>query len=180
MRGATAAPSRQSSRKDDFNPRSSYEERLGCFSHFVPPYDISIHAPHTRSDITSVMHTRKSQNFNPRSSYEERRLSVSERTSEDMISIHAPHARSDRTTCRSASRARYFNPRSSCEERLQSACPISWARIFQSTLLMRGATIVGFVTGFTSAFQSTLLMRGATSPLTSSLSAAYIDRKSVV
>ena len=35
--------------------------------------------------------------------------------------------------------------------------------IFQSTLLMRGATAVYFASGKTLPFQSTLLMRGATS-----------------
>ena len=57
---------------------------------------------------------------------------------------------------------RYFNPRSSCEERpmLRSASPV--LVVFQSTLLMRGATKYGDQAGGGSPFQSTLLMRGAT------------------
>ena len=57
-----------------------------------------------------------------------------------MISIHAPHARSDR-------RSRLTHWR---------------RRIFQSTLLMRGATGDGGVGSSRYTFQSTLLMRGAT------------------
>ena len=57
-----------------------------------------------------------------------------------------------------------FNPRSSCEERQDSyVIRIFMYDIFQSTLLMRGATWelaeIDYVAGI---FQSTLLMRGAT------------------
>ena len=56
----------------NFNPRSSCEERLA--SKLMHDYysDISIHAPHARSDLVVR---------NPDQSY--------------LISIHAPHARSD-------------------------------------------------------------------------------------
>ena len=58
--------------------------------------------------------------------------------------------------------SRYFNPRSSCEER--RSCMISSAGTarFQSTLLMRGATIARPYNLEDIIFQSTLLMRGAT------------------
>ena len=55
------------------------------------------------------------------------------------ISIHAPHARSDQCTCRLRRRS-----------------------IFQSTLLMRGATPAVAKYLLSLIFQSTLLMRGAT------------------
>ena len=55
--------------------------------------------------------------FNPRSSCEERRH----------LQIRARPQR-------------HFNPRSSCEERLKTAERIEQQRLFQSTLLMRGAT----------------------------------------
>ena len=57
----------------------------------------------------------------------------------------------------------YFNPRSSCEERPESSHALSMWDGFQSTLLMRGATIAR-KTGktYNTLFQSTLLMRGAT------------------
>ena len=56
-----------------------------------------------------------------------------------------------------------FNPRSSCEERLLIRLKPLSLRTFQSTLLMRGAT-VGQVCAMSEPgkFQSTLLMRGAT------------------
>ena len=81
---------------------------------------ISIHAPHARSDdSSSKSYVAAARHFNPRSSCEERRQS------------------SGRTSRLSAN----FNPRSSCEERLMLAAPSNWPMIFQSTLLMRGATV---------------------------------------
>ena len=80
--------------------------------------------------------------FNPRSSCEERPRHATLLRDHRRISIHAPHARSDSVT-------------TSC--RLYS--------LFQSTLLMRGATCLEVRDGaLVQAFQSTLLMRGATMP----------------
>ena len=59
---------------------------------------------------------------------------------EDYISIHAPHARSDKFAL--------FRP--------------YYEQIFQSTLLMRGATATRPFIAVHASFQSTLLMRGAT------------------
>ena len=146
--------------------------------------DISIHAPHARSDSFFVRKRRQAG-----------------------ISIHAPHARSDDVgmgymrsmtifqstllmrgaTCRAGNWGEYlrnFNPRSSCEERLigylgrtaienfnpRSSCEERriWHHnrgdhaIFQSTLLMRGATEKLRRMYRRAGFQSTLLMRGAT------------------
>ena len=58
----------------------------------------------------------------------------------------------------------YFNPRSSCEERLMASSVSSEFRVFQSTLLMRGATVRPPTVTMRTLFQSTLLMRGATAP----------------
>ena len=56
-----------------------------------------------------------------------------------------------------------FNPRSSCEERhAQPVFKSSSNKIFQSTLLMRGATWKSTIWHSRPLFQSTLLMRGAT------------------
>ena len=63
---------------------------------------------------------------------------------------------------RSGCRRRYFNPRSSCEERLALVSVCIFPFTFQSTLLMRGATISITKTLYRLQFQSTLLMRGAT------------------
>ena len=127
---------------------------------------ISIHAPHARSD----------------------RQPASSRCRRIRISIHAPHARSDLTVGMFGSRSSYFNPRSSCEERLFLLLPLHrliaisihapHARsdvrvaegivdvvVFQSTLLMRGATVSKSLDDVLLLFQSTLLMRGATKAL---------------
>ena len=167
MRGATLAPSTCRRYADHFNPRSSCEERPAAPASRPPARDISIHAPHARSD---------------RRFHQLLIRAIS-------ISIHAPHARSDRASCRSARRGRHFNPRSSCEERLMPSYSKFQTILFQSTLLMRGATQkfeLGYfdtlisihapharsdrrsrwLTTSQSAFQSTLLMRGATYALT--------------
>ena len=170
-----------------FNPRSSCEERRRAFSRASP-----------------------SRDFNPRSSCEERRIKARTQKMHEQISIHAPHARSDKSpvklvavtvlfqstllmrgaTGRSSHRLHrraYFNPRSSCEERRsavkrsaqtstrfqstllmrEATLPVplpSLRQIFQSTLLMRGATIAEkYGVSINTVFQSTLLMRGATS-----------------
>ena len=79
---------------------------------------ISIHAPHTRSDGT---HDTGHHEWNS-------------------ISIHAPHTRSDHSRILPTSSRRHFNPRSSYEERRRTAASSSTPGIFQSTLLIRGAT----------------------------------------
>ena len=124
--------------------------------------DISIHAPHARSDAC---------------------VAAADISAD--ISIHAPHARSDRQancwnvpTClfqstllmRGATRPcrenrgadMNFNPRSSCEERPAAEAADIAGTIFQSTLLMRGATPSTNLVRTEPKFQSTLLMRGAT------------------
>ena len=79
------------------------------------------------------------------------------------ISIHAPHARSDDIRIIDADFIDDFNPRSSCEERPDHCKSITVTIIFQSTLLMRGATFSSAASStFPGVFQSTLLMRGAT------------------
>ena len=65
-------------------------------------------------------HTKDARaDFNPRSSCEERQITCKTRCRNSVISIHAPHARSDR---------KVFSSTAS-------------ASLFQSTLLMRGATL---------------------------------------
>ena len=80
----------------------------------------------------------------------------------DGISIHAPHARSDDRPLSAFHRPYDFNPRSSCEERHPITQIVLYFSIFQSTLLMRGATPITQIVLYFSIFQSTLLMRGAT------------------
>ena len=102
-------------------------------------YTISIHAPHARSDRPSRQSVDDTYDFNPRSSCEERRAITLHPMPSSRISIHAPHARSDCTVI-----------------------PLGFVWVFQSTLLMRGATESSATNATTGLFQSTLLMRGAT------------------
>ena len=68
-----------------------------------------------------------------------------------------------RSTTQTSSYLSYFNPRSSCEERLDCAAMMMEQSLFQSTLLMRGATSIRATSSTSSReFQSPLLMRGAT------------------
>ena len=126
-----------------FNPRSSCEERRRrrtggrhC--------EISIHAPHARSDVRK------------------RCIEVAPLD----ISIHAPHARSDLIEADNMSIDKQFQ-----STLLMRGATPSWydsltnVRRFQSTLLMRGATAVSTSVSTMQRFQSTLLMRGATSSI---------------
>ena len=205
MRGATATPI-LSMALVHFNPRSSCEERPSASGHIGSAEDISIHAPHARSDKTGQNLRATSKNFNPRSSCEERRdlsreqqkvmlfqstLLMRGATRRDFtqdsgqdISIHAPHARSDRAKAYqviselfqstllmrgatwsrrlSSTRLSNFNPRSSCEERPESQDRFAHIQDFnpRSSCEERHSTTVKLQ--FNVTFQSTLLMRGAT------------------
>ena len=98
MRGATTTERRWQLFTGDFNPRSSCEERQEVPVEFQDyASEISIHAPHARSDFTYIV---------PASAGVE-------------ISIHAPHTRSD----------------------LVVLAILYLHMIFQSTLLIRGATL---------------------------------------
>ena len=116
MRGATA-PVYRSELKGKFQSTllmrgaTSHQSISGCHD------GISIHAPHARSDDHRAPVVQSIRYFNPRSSCEERRAYISLERSFCIISIHAPHARSD--TMWGTSQDIF---------------------LFQSTLLMRGAT----------------------------------------
>ena len=152
---------------------------------------ISIHAPHARSDHRPIYRPEVHRGyFNPRSSCEERPSSkAAAKTSETFQSTLLMRGATPfvmrcrylysyfnpRSSCEERPakpphcmilRA-YFNPRSSCEERLSPPCISKRQSLFQSTLLMRGATIRG-VARYEEGrrFQSTLLMRGATTSQT--------------
>ena len=102
--------------------------------------NISIHAPHARSDLDALIGREARRDFNPRSSCEERPSLLAASRLCSVISIHAPHARSDGvlflemfflTISIHAPHARsdFLSPRHD-----------KYCRVFQSTLLMRGAT----------------------------------------
>ena len=148
----------------DFNPRSSCEERPTKDDKTENDGDISIHAPHARSDLSLFEQYRGRTLISihaPHARSDKRMSKIYRRC---QISIHAPHARSDRLFlgkyCLSCSN---FNPRSSCEERL-----ILYAFNWTATSISIHAPHArsdGFIDVAAQAileFQSTLLMRGAT------------------
>ena len=149
-----------------FNPRSSCEERparekpsrrQGRISIHAPharsdppcrircamsSAKISIHAPHARSDYYTTYTAQKSRNFNPRSSCEERLALNAAADAKAYISIHAPHARSDPSIRKTGSYSMKISihaphARSDGKDHLLQVD----GGTFQSTLLMRGATV---------------------------------------
>ena len=140
MRGATTAAVFSSSATMHFNPRSSCEERRPLHDDRGQLQHISIHAPHARSDATSgnaLVLTKFQSTLLMRGAtiqyiYEGDRGHV--------ISIHAPHARSDgiHNVRQRVQRISIHAPhaRSDLIIKLRRLFP----ELFQSTLLMRGAT----------------------------------------
>ncbi len=141
-------------------PHARSDERVRRGIHIA--HIISIHAPHARSD-----HPPESQEgfvlisiHAPHARSDAHNIGINKDTL--YISIHAPHARSDTRQFPDRHICRYFNPRSSCEERPVVPCTSKRYGLFQSTLLMRGATACVSTAIAAGLFQSTLLMRGAT------------------
>ena len=144
----------------DFNPRSSCEERQfsDCRRRSPPSFQSTLLM---RGATASCRSAHRGRHFNPRSSCEERLRWCSAAASRGHFNPRSSceeRPASVRTSCRTS----YFNPRSSCEERQDKPGPKYQLIIFQSTLLMRGATQSTRSIGFFLIFQSTLLMRGAT------------------
>ena len=113
---------------------------------------------------TTVASTRSwgRQYFNPRSSCEERLESDCGLGRDVVISIHAPHARSDATTCMTSHFAQISIHAPHARSDLTELQQQSSSAEFQSTLLMREATVTPGWSWIDPQFQSTLLMRGAT------------------
>ena len=109
---------------------------------------ISIHAPHARSDSAAQPPRRRLRFQSTLLMRGATRRLCSSKAGEKQISIHAPHARSDFHLVPLVPARDDFNPRSSCEERLPSASASVFRQVFQSTLLMRGATHVLFLSFF--------------------------------
>ena len=147
---------------------------------------ISIHAPRAGSDSISISFCVARRHFNPRSPCGERLIPSRRFWRRRAISIHAPRAGSDQTALTNWARMIHFNPRSPCGERpdcvprhldrvrFQSTLPVrgatlleclkvTWHTQFQSTLPVRGATLILFAANQVCyIFQSTLPVRGAT------------------
>ena len=118
LRGATSDGSRNTAPHRDFNPRSPCGGD-GRRRRDRASRQISIRAPLAGSDCSFVHAMPAPYNFNPRSPCGERRSSP------------APSARQ-----------RNFNPRSPCGERLDFTLTSVHRCVFQSTLPLRGATVV--------------------------------------
>ena len=122
----------------DFNPRTSCEvrrhrqNRSGSTDNFNPRTSCEVR-------LQEQVHRMRLANFNPRTSCE-----VRQRKGQRSIQRH------------------YFNPRTSCEVRRSTVHYGHAASAFQSTHLLRGATIWISSTSLLSVFQSTHLLRGAT------------------
>ncbi len=106
---------------------------------------ISIHAPRARGDSPAGQQSYSGPNFNPRPSCEGRLVGEVHPGLQRHISIHAPRARGDAMPSARSLTKRNFNPRPSCEGRPSLICESPDVAKFQSTPLVRGAT-VGYVT----------------------------------
>ena len=96
------------------------------------------------------------------------------RTPSDKISIHTPLARCDGYWRSLRELNRHFNPHTSCEVRRNEITSQNLIEIFQSTHLLRGATLIPSRLTCSFAFQSTHLLRGATSTVVSKAFAIFI------
>ena len=113
---------------------------VGLSGRKAPTRAISIHAPHARSDRCTGCQSSGLLHFNPRSSCEERR-----------------RAYTPSSLC-----AWYFNPRSSCEERPDPPEPADGVLVISIHAPHARSDSVRSCSCSASEFQSTLLMRGAT------------------
>ena len=161
LRGATRAGRLPDMGYGDFNPRSPYGERPD--GHNWPNLALIFQSTlPLRGATTHLTTPAGTPNFNPRSPYGER---PSRRLSGGgifFISIHAPLTGSDLLQISNISRYKHFNPRSPYGERLFLRYWSSSHLEFQSTLPLRGATMIGPCHMGIPIFQSTLPLRGAT------------------
>ena len=145
-----------------FNPRSSCEERHDVLCAAIVVLAISIHAPHARSDISSRrMHQRRRQFqstllmrgatrhtafvnlfkvISIHAPHARSDGSLGRRRRCNRISIHAPHARSDADTREQFRHDNISIHAPHARSDMPFALSDSPFSLFQSTLLMRGAT----------------------------------------
>ena len=103
---------------------------------------ISIHAPLTGSDQLCAQPLLQNLYFNPRSPYGERPLATIPDEIRRLISIHAPLTGSDQLCAQPLLQNLYFNPRSPYGERPMIPSFAQKVNKFQSTLPLRGATML--------------------------------------
>ena len=162
MRGATCRAHRRERPCNNFNPRSSCEERPLHHRHLPGHHDFNPRSSCEERPVPTRPTLPNTSNFNPRSSCEERLPAFAPLNLAPAISIHAPHARSDVFVIVKRHRGTF---QSTLLMRGATFFPAIVVAVyeFQSTLLMRGATMSACVSRIPcGVFQSTLLMRGAT------------------
>ena len=124
-----------------FNPRSSCEERHHLHKTTVLIKEFQSTLLMRGATARTATARRAALYFNPRSSCEERHDGI-------LIAFSLLFNFNPRSSCeerrynsgQAVTRQQDFNPRSSCEERREKCMMKSSRSIFQSTLLMRGAT----------------------------------------
>ena len=146
-----------------FNPRTSCEVRQNALMLLSLRIAISIHAPLARCDSRVSSGVFLDTTFQSTHLLRGATEYHVEFDTIVAISIHAPLARCDFKFVKKHSLFINFNPRTSCEVRPELVLPSSNHPCrFQSTHLLRGATL-SFAVKITSlGFQSTHLLRGAT------------------
>ena len=125
----------------NFNPRSPCGERPAVAGNLAGVSGISIHAPHAGSDTGPAISSTCSANFNPRSPCGERRHATGTMGLPGDFNPRSPCGERPRVAVDLADFLN-FNPRSPCGERLGIWYFSISSLEFQSTLPMRGATIV--------------------------------------
>ena len=161
MRGATVCvETRKPASKISIHAPHARSDASG--THQILERIISIHAPHARSDAAHLRQSSRKADFNPRSSCEERRDSCLQKASilnfnprssceerqkfmvcsivAELISIHAPHARSDACRCYHDTIYNISIHAPHARSDFRGLIDKSAPDLFQSTLLMRGAT----------------------------------------
>ena len=126
----------------------------------VQIHNISIHAPRAGSDGAWTVTDANHGDFNPRSPCGERRAGRNHPRGAADFNPRSPCGERP-SRSRNCEQRLDFNPRSPCGERPRGGesglCPE-----FQSTLPVRGATLIGNIPAYNDGFQSTLPVRGAT------------------
>ena len=161
IRGATWVSPSSSWRTRDFNPRSPYGERLRFSVRDDGRMAISIHAPHTGSDV-GLRVPYPSREISIHAPHTGSDDVVAVRGRPPAISIHAPHTGSDRSRNAGSGLSAYFNPRSPYGERRGSSGASSSASYFNPRSPYGERPLAAIVVALVRQFQSTLPIRGAT------------------
>ena len=137
--------------------RSPAHLRLRTRAHklaFTPRIVIETNSP---AHAESSPHVRRTLDINRESD-----IHAVAGTLQTPISIHALREENDPGTLRLTKRSKNFNPHSPCGERRHQHLQRARTQDFQSTLPLRGATLLEYSSQRWFLFQSTLPLRGAT------------------